>query len=274
MERAGGACHAFAALADKRTSSQAKIADGTLDSFAIAKRGTISMSYRACLVIFFLATLSATALAQSVSPNGESATPQSAATAPNSGESMDPPMVGDHWTYEVRDEITGEMKNTVTNIITDLTPTDIAVRVQSQAYSTGSTVLIFDHSWNVKNSPTWKFSPNDGTGIKMPLAVGATWKFQSDQIRTGYGTTFRNVGTSKVVGSESVTTDAGTFEALKIETSINGHNANDSTKRFESTVVTWYVPSIDHWVKRTVKSAFNGSVQENNAIDLVDYGRR
>ncbi|MFZ0423259.1 MAG: hypothetical protein WAL80_10320 [Xanthobacteraceae bacterium] len=183
-------------------------------------------------------------------------------------------MVGDHWTYEMRDEITGEMKNTVTNIVTDLTPTDIAVRVQNQAYSTGSTVLVFDRSWNMKNSPTWRFSPNDGTGIKMPLAVGDTWKFRSDQVRTGYGTTFRNIGTSKVVGTESVTTEAGTFQALKIETSINGHNANDSTKRFESTVVTWYVPSIDHWVKRTVKSAFNGSVQENDAIDLVDYGRR
>jgi hypothetical protein len=232
------------------------------------------MSCRAGLVIFFLATLSTAALAQSASPNGEAPPSQSATTAANSGEAMDPPMVGDHWTYEMRDEITGEMKNTVTNIVTDLTPTDIAVRVQNQAYSTGSTVLVFDRSWNMKNSPTWRFSPNDGTGIKMPLAVGDTWKFRSDQVRTGYGTTFRNIGTSKVVGTESVTTEAGTFQALKIETSINGHNANDSTKRFESTVVTWYVPSIDHWVKRTVKSAFNGSVQENDAIDLVDYGRR
>ena len=232
------------------------------------------MSCRAGLVIFFLATLSTAALAQSASPNGEAPPSQPATTAANSGEAMDPPMVGDHWTYEMRDEITGEMKNTVTNIVTDLTPTDIAVRVQNQAYSTGSTVLVFDRSWNMKNSPTWRFSPNDGTGIKMPLAVGDTWKFRSDQVRTGYGTTFRNIGTSKVVGTESVTTEAGTFQALKIETSINGHNANDSTKRFESTVVTWYVPSIDHWVKRTVKSAFNGSVQENDAIDLVDYGRR
>jgi hypothetical protein len=232
------------------------------------------MLRRAGPVIFLLATLSTAALAQSASPNGETSSAQPAATAANSGDAMDPPMVGDHWTYEMHDEITGEMKNTVTNIVTDLTPTDIAVRVQNQAYSTGSTVLVFDRSWNMKNSPTWRFSPNDGTGIKMPLAVGDTWKFRSDQVRTGYGTTFRNIGTSKVVGTESVTTEAGTFQALKIETSINGHNANDSTKRFESTVVTWYVPSIDHWVKRTVKSAFNGSVQENDAIDLVDYGRR
>lgn len=221
-----------------------------------------------------VAALSASALAQSVSPKEQSAPSPPAAAEPAAGEMMDPPMVGDHWTYEVRDEITGELKNTLINTVTDVTPTDIAVRVQDQAYSRGPSILVYDRSWNLKNSPTWRFSPNDGTGIKTPLAAGSVWKFRSDQVRTGYGTTFRNVGTSKVVGPENVTTEAGSFVALKIETSIDGHNANDSTKRFESTVTTWYVPSVDHWVKRTVKSAFNGSVQGNESIALVDYGRR
>jgi hypothetical protein len=232
------------------------------------------MSFRIAFVICFLATLSAGARAQSASPRDQSPPPSPAATAPDAGESMDPPMVGDHWTYEVRDEITGELKNTLTNIITDLTPTDITVRIQNQAYSQGPTVFIYDRSWNLKNNPTWRYSPNDGTGIKMPLAAGDTWKFRDDQIRTGYGTTFKSVGSSKVVGTESVTTEAGTFEALKIETSINGHNSNDSTKHFETTMTTWYVPSLDHWVKRTVKSAFNGRVDENDSLDLVDFGRR
>jgi hypothetical protein len=231
------------------------------------------MSCRIVLIIWLLAMLSAGALAQSASPKVE-ASPRPAAAVPNSDESMDPPMVGDHWTYEVHDEITGEVKNTLTNTITDLTPTDIAVRMENQAYSAGPTVFIYDRSWNLKSNPTWRFSPNDGTGIKMPLAVGQMWQFRSAQIRTGYGTTFRSVGNSKVVGTESITTDAGTFEALKIETSINAHNVNDATKHFESTVTTWYVPSINHWVKRTLKSAFNGRVQENDSMELVDYGRR
>jgi hypothetical protein len=232
------------------------------------------MSRHIAVAIWFVATLSAGALAQSASTKDEAASPQPAAAAPNSDESMAPPMIGDHWTYEVRDEITGEVKNTLTNTITDLTPTDIAVRIQSQGYSTGPTIFIYDRSWNLKNNPTWRYSPNDGTGIIMPLAVGHRWQFRSNQIRTGYGTTFRNVGKSKVIGMESITTDAGTFEALKIETSIDGYNTNDSTKRFESTVTTWYVPSIDHWVKRVVKSAFNGRALENNTMELVDYGRR
>lgn len=238
------------------------------------------MPCRAAIAICFLLALGAVALAQSAADNNKPAVAQPTAQPPSSPassgseDSMDPPMLGDHWTYEVRDEITGELKNTLTNIVTDLTPAEITVRVQNQAYSQGPTVFIYDRSWNLKNSPTWRFSPNDGTGIEMPLAVGNAWKFRDDQTRTGYGTTFKNVGTLKVVGTESIKTEAGTFEALKIETSINGHNANDSTKRFESTAMTWYVPSIDHWVKRTVKSAFNGNVDENDSLELVDYGRR
>lgn len=239
------------------------------------------MPRRIAVAVSFLVVLSAGALAQQSAPqtapqpSAQTPAPTSApAAAEGATESMDQPMVGDHWTYEVRDEITGELKNTVTNTVTDVTPTEIAVRVESQAYSRGPAVLIYDRSWNLKNNPTWRISPNDGTGIKKPLAVGNSWKFQDDQVRAGYGTTFKNAGTSKVVSTENITTEAGTFQALKIETSINGHNANDSTKRFESTVMTWYVPSVDHWVKRTVKSAFNGRVQENNSIELVDYGRR
>jgi len=230
------------------------------------------MMPRTAVILSILLAWIAAAWAQSPPPGDRPASSQPAA-APDSTESMDPPMVGDHWTYDVRDEITGELKNAVTHTVSDVTPTEIAVRVQNPAFGAAG-VLIYDRSWNLKSSPDWSFSPSDGTGITTPLAVGSSWKFQNDFIRRRYGFTFKNVGTSKVVGTERVTTDAGTFEALKIETSINGRNANDATKRFEQTMTTWYVPSIDHWIKRTEKSAFNGRVQENVSWELVEYGRR
>lgn len=231
------------------------------------------MLCRAAVAISVCLSLSGIAFAQSNSTGGGPPA-QAPESVEQASDSMNPPMVGDRWTYEVRDVISGELKYTVTQTISDVTPTEIGVRVQSQPYSRGDGILVFDRSWNQKTNPTWRFSPNDGTGVKMPLAVGNTWKIQYDQARTGYGTTFRSVGTSKVVGMESITTGAGTFEALKIETSIKAHNAHDATKRFTWTLTTWYVPSIDHWVKRTTKLAFNGRTQENNSVELVEYGRR
>jgi hypothetical protein len=230
------------------------------------------MLYRISLMMSLLPALATASQAQT--PPTNATVPAPAATQPPSeSESMDPPMVGDQWTYEVRDQITGELKFSTTTIITDVTPTEIALRTQSPSFA-GPGVYIYDRSWNLKNSPIWRNSPNDGLGVKLPLNVGNTWKFQSDAIYSPLGTTFKNSGSSKVVGQESITTSAGTFDTFKIETTVNGRNASDPTKRFEFQATTWYAPSIDHWVRRISKSSFNGRVDADTAIELVDYGRR
>jgi hypothetical protein len=231
------------------------------------------MLYRTSLIMSLLLALTTASQAQTAPANDATIAAPAATQPPAQSESMDPPMVGDQWTYEVRDEITGELKFSTTTIITDVTPTEIALRAQSPSFA-GPGVYIYDRSWNLKNSPIWRESPNDGLGVKLPLNVGNTWKFQSDAIYSPRGTTFRNSGTSKVVGQESVTTGAGTFDTFKIETTVNGRNASDPTKRFELQTTTWYAPSIDHWVKRTSKSSFNGRVDADTSMELVDYGRR
>ena len=171
-------------------------------------------------------------------------------------------MLGDHWIYDVHDEITGELKFSTTNIISpDLTPTEVANSCCKIPSFAGPGIYIYDRNWDLKNScRIWRVSPNDGTGVKPPLNVGSAWKFQNNAIYSARGTTFRNVGSSKVVARESVTTGAGAFDTFKIETSVKGHNANDPTKRFEMSITTWYAPSIDHWVKRISKTSFDGHV--------------
>jgi hypothetical protein len=231
------------------------------------------MLHRTSLMMSLLLALTTASLAQTA-PSNDATVAVPAATQPSSqSESMDPPMVGDQWTYEVRDEITGELKFSTTTLVTDVTPTEVALRAQSPSFA-GPAVYIYDRSWNLKSSPVWRLSPNDGSGVKLPLNVGNTWKFQSDAIYSPRGTTFKNSGSSKVVGQESITTSAGTFDAFKIETTVNGRNASDPTKRFESQTTTWYAPSIDHWVKRISKSSFNGRVDADTSMELVDYGRR
>jgi hypothetical protein len=134
--------------------------------------------------------------------------------------------------------------------------------------------VIYDHSWNTKNNSAWKYSPNDGTGIKSPLNVGNTWKFQGDDFYSARGVSFKRSGTSKVVAQESVTTSAGTFDTFKIETSITLRNANDPTKTAQATGTMWYAPSVNHWVKRTSKQSSNGHVDSVSLVELVEYGRR
>jgi len=44
---------------------------------------------------------------------------------------MEEPMPGDHWTFEVRDEITGTITAIRTNVVTEVTPKDISTRVDT-----------------------------------------------------------------------------------------------------------------------------------------------
>ena len=77
-----------------------------------------------------------------------------------------------------------------------------------------------------------------------------------------------------MVGEESITTKAGTFNTFKIETNSSSLNANDPTKKNEYRATTWYAPAINHLVKRTSKVLSDGHVNEIITTELVEYGRR
>ena len=133
---------------------------------------------------------------------------------------------------------------------------------------------VYDRSWNVVEERPWRYSPHDGTGIQSPLAVGKTWPVRTNNINSANGNIWRRSGTSKVIGEESVTTKAGTFDTFKIETTFTGRNVNNPTFENQVTSLTWYAPAIDHWVRRTFVSRANKHLQINNMIELIEYGRR
>jgi uncharacterized protein DUF3108 len=198
------------------------------------------------------------------------------ASAPAAGTpiiSMEEPMPGDFWTYEVRDEISGTVKAVRNNLVTEVTATEISVRFNIQGKPQNG-FNVYDRSWNLKGSAPWKYTPHDGSGIQSPLKVGANWKSEADDINAGNGNIWKRSSRSKVLDQEAVTTKAGTFETFKIETTINRRPTSDPTRKVEITQQTWYAPSIDHWVKRTVVARGNGNLIANDTVELVEYGRR
>ena len=212
-------------------------------------------------LIIFLCLVSA--LAAELQPN----------FAASADESMQQVAPGDHWTYEVKDEISGNVKSTRTDLVTDVTQKDIAVRVDFA--NTGRTNhLLYDHSWNLLRSGSYKYSPNDGTGVKLPLTVGAQWKFSADVVNSSNGQTFKRTVNSKVTSQESITTKAGTFQTFVIETNFTGKFVQDPTIVNDTSAHTWFSPDINHWVKRSIVYRQNGHVMENNTLELTEYGRK
>jgi hypothetical protein len=208
--------------------------------------------------------------------------PSMPATSPGATETqtahavipMEEPLPGDHWTYETRDEITGKITATRESAITEVTPTAISVRFKKVGATGEDGFAVYDRSWNMIEGRPWRYSPNDGSGIQSPLAVGKTWPVRTNNVNSANGSVWRRSGTSKVVGEESVTTKAGTFDTFKIETTFTGTNVNNPMLKNEVTALTWYAPAIDHWVKRTFVSRANHHLHINNVIELVEYGRR
>jgi hypothetical protein len=203
--------------------------------------------------------------------SGAAETPAARAVVP-----MEEPRPGDHWTYEIRDEITGKITATQENVITEVTPTAISVRFRKLGASNNNEdgFAVYDRSWNMVEGRPWRYSPNDGTGIQSPLEVGKTWPVQTNNINSANGSIWKRSGTSKVVGQESVTTKAGTFDTFKIETRFTGTNVNNPTLKNEVTSLTWYAPAIDHWVRRTFVSRANKHLQISNVVELIEYGRK
>jgi hypothetical protein len=221
----------------------------------------------AFLAICLVATSASAQQAPTTDPSANKAETTQAVVA------MEEPRPGDHWIYEIRDEITGGITATRENVVTEVTPTEISVRFKTVG-TNNEGFNVYDRSWNVVEARPWRYSPHDGTGIQSPLAVGKTWPVRTNNINSANGNVWKRSGTSKVVGQESVTTKAGTFDTFKIETTFTGRNVNNPTLKNEVISLTWYAPAIDHWVRRTFVSRANKHLQISNMIELIEYGRK
>ena len=180
---------------------------------------------------------------------------------------------GDRWVYEVKDETTGDVKQTTTVVVLDVSEKEINTRVSTRGIERPRQI-VFDPNWNRIDDSVWKYRPSDGTGVKTPLEVGKEWRFESKATHIQHGSAISTSGQSKVVATEKITTSAGTFDTFKIETTLRQINANDQTKASTVNVTLWYAPSFNRWVRKTTKTQIEGRLRDLHTEELTDYSRK
>lgn len=180
---------------------------------------------------------------------------------------------GDRWTYEVTDEITGDVKETTTVNVVSVSDNEIVTRVTERGASRPIQV-VYDRNWNRVDDDVWKYRPSDGSGIPTPLELGKEWRFDSKATQFHSGTAMRITGRAKVVAQEKITTEAGTFDTFKVESSSRQVNANDQTKDAKVSATLWYAPSINRWVRKTYKLQIEGRMRSSGTEELADYSRK
>lgn len=180
--------------------------------------------------------------------------------------------VGDQWTYDQTDEITGNPTFTYTNTVAEITDKEVTLRLTRRGDERRG-LMIFDTNWNLLDDGVWKIRPRDGAGqgIKLPLAVGKEWRINESVQALKTGEFLKETGKAKVVSQESFTTQAGTFDTFKIVADLHEVFTADPARTQQSTLTTWYAPAINRWVKRATITHSLGRLRTSTSEELVDY---
>jgi hypothetical protein len=184
-----------------------------------------------------------------------------------------PIRVGDRWSYNIKDALTGDLRQAVTIVVGEINEKEITTRVSIQGKDRPTT-MIWDPDWGRIDDGAWKYRPSNLLGIKKPLQIGKQWRAEGNSTNLQTGAAFQNSALAKVVGQEQITTPAGTFDTFRIELTVRQINTRDQTKSSTLTTVTWYAPAINRWVKRQQEIRFEGRLRDSLYDELTEYSRR
>ena len=140
-----------------------------------------------------------------------------------------PIRVGDRWSYEIKDTLTGDLRPATTVVVGDVTDKEITARVTVRGRERPQT-MVFDPDWGRIDDGAWKLRP-PGIGIKKPLLqIGKQWRSDANGTHMQSGVTFRAEGVAKVVGQEQVTTPAGSFDTYRVDMTVRMINTKDQSR--------------------------------------------
>lgn len=187
------------------------------------------------------------------------------------------PRIHDLWIYDTKNEVTGLPAEGYTEMVAQVSPKEVVVNrtYREPVYRWPQNYIVtYDHDWNAIDNFAWKFKPNDGLGIRMPVNIGKTWQaeFDAQDLHTTRRT-YHGTSSSKVVVQETITTDAGTFDTFKIEQQARWLDPLDPARMWELQRVSWFAPQINHWVRRTNLLKFEKRLRDNTTEELVEFNR-
>src|SRR5215510_183159 len=180
--------------------------------------------------------------------------------------------VGDRWSYDIKDDLTGDLKNAITVVVVEVNDKEITTRVTYRGKDRTQT-MVFDLDWGRVDDGAWKLSPS-GIGIRKPLRIGKEWRSDGNATNLHSGIPFRASGFAKVAAEEPITVPAGTFDTFRVDMTVRLINARDQTKSSTWTFVVWYAPAVNRWVKRKTEGRYEGRLRDSYFEELTEYSRK
>jgi hypothetical protein len=180
---------------------------------------------------------------------------------------------GDSWTYDVRDDVTGDPRGTLAFVVTKATSAEIVTSVTfARPAAKGANTEVFDARWRMKDNGKVVFRPyRDDTGVPDDMSLGKSWSFKFQTMRKGavVGQAFAGVG--KVEAWERVKlSNAMSFDCYRIDVRQTTTLAANRHRR-ETHTVMWFAPAANRLVKRTDETRDNGKLLDASTQTLRAY---
>jgi hypothetical protein len=179
--------------------------------------------------------------------------------------------VGDSWTYQFKDGLTGELKGTASFTVYEVTDTQIHQKAQIKLKVPVNRVEVVDRQLNLLDNSVYQWKPSTGY-FKFPLKVGNQWTQQYEATAISNKSKTRHEIASKVVAFEKIKVPAGVFDTFKIEYTIRNMATRDAGRADSYTKGTrWYAPKVKQTVKQVSEIVMAGHVKEKSEILLTEF---
>jgi hypothetical protein len=179
--------------------------------------------------------------------------------------------VGDRWTYQLLDKLTGEIKGSATLTIYEVTDTEIHQKAQIKTKAPINRVEYLDRQLNLIDNGVYQWKPSTGF-FHFPLTIGKEWSQQYEAVAISNESKTRHNVSAKVVAFEKIKVPAGEFDAFKIEYTIRSISTSDADRADSYTkTVRWYSPSVKQVVKQETESVMGGRIREKSGMVLTDF---
>lgn len=202
---------------------------------------------------------------------GASATPSMAQSASASAplapltEAQAPTFsVGERWEFAFENALEPRKNERYSQTVLRVDGGQAALAVNDRAAA--STLL--DANGNLVKTASGSYEPSDGK-LQFPLSVGKRW---SDSYVYRSGTWTSQVDrTAKVVGVERIHTQAGDFDAFRIEQSTSWSGASGNGGYGGTRETEWYAPAVGRIVRMDYEDQSPRQAPTTTRLELTSF---
>jgi hypothetical protein len=138
----------------------------------------------------------------------------------------------------------------------------------------GQNAMVCDKNWNLIQSGAYKFHPNDGQGVPVPLQIGSKLQVNvtfSVQSAAGWSKLRLHSVEAEIVSAETISTKAGQFETYRLEITSKFRGSSTTPLSVNELMTGWFSPKVDHFVRAQIETRTDGHLTTKNSSELIEY---